>query len=185
MTYPLEMDAAFWAMKHFSTFLVGKHFVLFTDHKTLKTMGKVHTKTHNRLQLATFDFKIVYKKGSEMPADYLSRSFVKAITLDDMAIKAEQEKEPDYKALKAFLLNDTTHPSSGKAQALQTLAANCFVQDSILWRRFKRPNKPSRVLLMLHHSMRKDTIQEAHGTPLSGMIASTRPRNGSCNHTGG
>ena len=40
--YLLEMDAAVWAMKHFETHL-GKHFVLFTDHKPLETLGKVHT----------------------------------------------------------------------------------------------------------------------------------------------
>ena len=52
--------------------------MLFTDHQPLEKLGKVHTKTLNRLQEAmlTFDFEIVYKKGSEMPADFLSRNMV-------------------------------------------------------------------------------------------------------------
>jgi hypothetical protein len=38
-------------------------------------MGHLHTKTMNRLQLALLehDFVIQYKKGTIMPADYLSR----------------------------------------------------------------------------------------------------------------
>ena len=92
--YLLEMDAAVWAMRHFETFLLGRHFVLMTDHKPLETLGSVHTRTFNRLQLAMidFDFEITYKKGSEMPADYLSRNHVDSLTLDDSTIRTAQEK---------------------------------------------------------------------------------------------
>lgn len=45
--YFLEMDVTVWGMKHFATSLEGKYFFLFTHHKSLKTLGKVHTKTHN------------------------------------------------------------------------------------------------------------------------------------------
>jgi hypothetical protein len=71
----LEMQAAIWGMDHFSTYLKGQYFTLFSDHKPLEKLGKVHTRTLNRLQEAmnTFDFEIVYKKGSEMPADFLSK----------------------------------------------------------------------------------------------------------------
>ena len=65
--YLLEMQAAIWAMEHFDTHLPGRHFKLFMVHWPLEKLGKVHTKTLNRLQEAmlTFDFEIVYKKGSE------------------------------------------------------------------------------------------------------------------------
>jgi hypothetical protein len=55
----------------------GRRFILYKDHKPLETLGTLHTKTMNRLQLAMMDldFEIRYKKGSEMPADLLSRSF--------------------------------------------------------------------------------------------------------------
>ncbi|MBM3429159.1 MAG: hypothetical protein FJX95_10300, partial [Bacteroidetes bacterium] len=71
----LEMTAAVWAMDHFDNYLRGKHFTLFTDHKPLEKLGKVHTKTLNRLQQAMMDYSFVvqHKAGKEMPADYLSR----------------------------------------------------------------------------------------------------------------
>jgi hypothetical protein len=43
----------------------------------------------NRLQeiMNTYDFDIVYKNGSEMPADYLSRNLVTAISWDASALQ--------------------------------------------------------------------------------------------------
>ena len=104
--YLLEMDAAVWAMTHLETYLVGKHFVLFMDHKPLKTLGKVHTRTFNQLQLAMidFDFEFAYKKRSEMPADYLSQNLVDALQLEDMAIRQEQEKDENYRVPKDYLM---------------------------------------------------------------------------------
>jgi hypothetical protein len=59
----------------FNKYLKGKRFILFTDHKPLEKLGHLHSKMLNRLQTALLehDFVIQYKKGSNMPADYLSR----------------------------------------------------------------------------------------------------------------
>ncbi len=70
----LEMQAAIFGMETFEVHLKGRHFKLFTDHKPLEKLGKVHTKTWNRLQqmMNLFSFDIIYKQGSKMPADFLS-----------------------------------------------------------------------------------------------------------------
>jgi hypothetical protein len=62
-------------MDFFNEYLKGKRFILYTNHKTLEKLGHLHSKTLNRLQTALLehDFVIQYKKGSNMPADYLSR----------------------------------------------------------------------------------------------------------------
>jgi hypothetical protein len=75
------MQAAIWGMDHFGTYQQGRKFKLITDHRPIETLGKVHTKTLNRLLevMNTYDFDIIYKKGSEMPADYLSQNLVNAI----------------------------------------------------------------------------------------------------------
>jgi hypothetical protein len=61
-------------MEIFNEYLRGKQFILFTDHKPLEKLGHLHTKTLNRLQTALLehDFVVQYKKGTIMPADYLS-----------------------------------------------------------------------------------------------------------------
>ena len=88
--------AAIWGMEHFSTYLKGCHFTLFTDHKSLKKLGKVQTRMLNRLQEAmnTFDFEIIYKKVSEMPADFLSRNVIDAISWNNLELQQEQFKDP-------------------------------------------------------------------------------------------
>ena len=71
----LEAAAAVWGMEVFNEYLRGKKFILFTDHKPLEKVGHLHTKTLNHLQTALLehDFIVQYKKGTNMPAHYLSR----------------------------------------------------------------------------------------------------------------
>jgi len=69
------MHAAVWGMEHFSHYFKGrKLIILFTDHKPLEKLGKVHTRTLHCIQEAMlhYDLEIHYKKGAEMPANYLS-----------------------------------------------------------------------------------------------------------------
>ena len=62
-------------MDHFNEYLKGTKFILYMDHKPLEKLGHLHSKMMNRFQMALLehDFIIQYKKGSDMPADYLSR----------------------------------------------------------------------------------------------------------------
>ncbi len=73
-------------MEHFGTYLRGQKFTLFTNHRPLEKLGKVHTKTLNRLQeiMNTYYFDIMYKKGSKMPTDYLFRKLVSAISWESL-----------------------------------------------------------------------------------------------------
>ncbi len=71
----LEAAAAVWGMDFFNEYLKGKLFILYTDHKPLEKLGHLHSKMLKRLQTALLehDFILQYKKGSNMPADYLLR----------------------------------------------------------------------------------------------------------------
>jgi len=71
----LEAAAAVWGTDFFNVYLKGKQFILYTDHKPLEKLNHMHSKMLNRLQTALreHDFVIQFKKGSNMPADYLSR----------------------------------------------------------------------------------------------------------------
>ena len=70
-------------------------------------MGTLHTKTLNRLTLGMldFDFEIRYKKGSEMPADFLSRSLeqICAISILDKDWVDMQGKDTQCKLIKEAL----------------------------------------------------------------------------------
>jgi hypothetical protein len=89
---------------HFSTFevnLKGLHFKLFTDHKPLEKLGKVHTMALNCLQqmMNLFLFDIIYKQGDEMPADFLSRNAVDSIQFDLSTYAREQDKDDLLRSL--------------------------------------------------------------------------------------
>ncbi len=164
------MQAAIWGMDHFFTYLKGQHFPLFSDHKPLEKLGKVHTRTLNQLQEAMniFDFEIVYKKGSEMPADFLSQNVIDSISWNYEQIQEEQWKDPLIKALKNYLLNREL-PNDQKCQNIVSNFANdFFVDNDIVQRRIKRQLEPSHVVIILPQTLVNDVLQEAHGHLLTG-----------------
>lgn len=63
MLFILEMQAAVRAMDHFHTYLKGRNFLLFTDHRPLEKLGKVHINTLNHLQemMNRFDYLLQEK----------------------------------------------------------------------------------------------------------------------------
>jgi hypothetical protein len=152
----LEMQAAIWGMDHFSTYMRGRKFTLITDHRPLEKLGKVHTKTLNRLQeiMNTYDFDIVYRKGSEMPADYLSGNLVAAISWDASELQQAQNANPLLKALKNFLLNKELTRDLKCQQLFKLYANDCFIEDNIIWCHIKRQFEPSRVVIFLPASLK-------------------------------
>jgi hypothetical protein len=166
----LEMQAAIWVMDHFTTYLQGRKFKLVTDHRPLEKLGKVHTKTLNRLQeiMNSFNFDIIYKKGSEMPTDYLSRNLINAISWDSSTLQQAQNAYPLLRALKNFLLNKEL-PYDAKCQSLINFFANdYFIEDDIIWCHIKRQFEPSRVVIFLPASLTQEALADAHGNLLVG-----------------
>ena len=166
----LEMQAALWGMDHYDTYLRGRPFILFTDHRPLEKLGKVHSKTLNRLQeaMGRYNFEIVYKKGSEMPADYLSRNVVAAVNWEQNELVIAQQQDNLIRSLREFLINKTL-PSDPKCQQLiRHFANDCFVENDLVWMRVKRKFEPSRVVIFLPENLIEPVLQEAHGHLMSG-----------------
>jgi len=72
----LESLAILWACRHFKPYLVGKHFTIRTDHKPLMALNKANGYALDRINAELQEYlpyTIKYLKGSEMPADGLSR----------------------------------------------------------------------------------------------------------------
>ena len=160
--YLLEMQAAIWAMEHFDTYLWGRHFTLFTDH------WPFHTETLNWLQevMLTFDFKIVYKKGSKMPADFLSRNMVvDSISFDEDKIRDEQMLDPRLQALKKQLYSNTIPHYDTEAFWFCKLYQNdSFLDNGNMYRRLRWTG----VVLFAPPTMIEAILHEAHRAALSG-----------------
>lgn len=77
-----EALALVWGVEHFSYYLMGRKFIVRTDHQALKFIFKANPKESKRamnradgwaLRLEPFDFDIEYVKGDDNIADPLSR----------------------------------------------------------------------------------------------------------------
>ena len=165
----LEMQASIWGMEHFETYLRGKHFILYTDHKPLEKLGKVHTRTFNRLQelMNEFDFEICYKKGSEMPADFLSRNAVDAINLDMTNLAIYQDEDEILKHLKNFLLQKQLPFEPKMRNLIFQLSLHSFIEDGVLWTRLKHTAE-KRVVILAPAAIISDILKDAHGHILAG-----------------
>jgi hypothetical protein len=85
-----ELFAVKWALEHWSHFLLGRHFVVLTDHANLQYLqsqdvGKV---ARWALYLQAFDFKLIYIKGeNNQVADWLSRALPLDVDDDELIEK--------------------------------------------------------------------------------------------------
>jgi hypothetical protein len=114
-----------------------------------------------------FDFEICYKKGSKMPADFLSQNAVDAINLYMSLLAHSQDADPTLKALKNFLLSKQLPFEPTLRNLIFQLSLQSFIEDGILWTRLKNtPEK--RVVIMAPADIIPDILSDAHGHILAG-----------------
>ena len=179
--YLAEMAAACWGMEYFDNYLRGKRFTLYTDHKPLEKLSHLHTKTFNRLQELTlqYDFQIQYKKGATLPADFVSREIVEALT---EVVASIDPFGPDLQKLQKsdeYLIKINHFQKEGKwplnttkaeIRLLLPLTNSLFLDSRAVWIRLTDENYP-RTALWLPKIYRKRAMCEAHGNILGGHDA--------------
>jgi Integrase zinc binding domain/Integrase core domain len=170
-------------MDHFN--LKGKKFILYTDHKLLEKLGHLHNKTMNQFQTALMehDFIIHYKKGSDMPADYLSR--LPAMTSNPVIAAfdpfqsnlSELQREEQY--AKNILYFGRTkqwraHLSKKEANSHADLLKKMFHdKDRLLWVRLTDYKYP-RTALLLPRKYQKEALCEANNSIFGGHNATLK-----------
>jgi hypothetical protein len=175
----LEMSASIWGMEHFSHFLRGRHFALYTDHKPLVNLGAVHTKALSQIQEAMlkYNFEIIYQKGSEMPADFLSRNVisqlrqkrVNSLQFETQDFELEQDKEPWIKEIKDWMMTGSECKTPTAISYMKNYWNNrFFIEDDLLWVRIKIRGEPARVCLFLPSHKIKEVLGYSHGTLFTG-----------------
>ena len=80
-----EALAVRWAIEHFHLYLFGTEFTVLTDHKPLVSIFSNVTANPSAtiqrwcLCLQQYTFNVMYKPGSQNPADYMSQHPVKSV----------------------------------------------------------------------------------------------------------
>ena len=177
----LELQAAVWAIDHFSHYLKGRPFVLYTDHAPLTKLSQVHTKTLHRLHalLNEYHFEMKHVSGKKNAvADFLSRSHgpqsqqagVSAVAdaADLLTLREEQMEDPYIEPiLRALLANkEPLWPDELKKHRKNISLMNGLVTITLPPRPgFLHDNK-KRVLVPA--SLRQLLLKEAHNSALSG-----------------
>jgi len=176
----LEMMAAVWAMGHFDSYLRGRAFTLFSDHRPLENLATVHKKTLNRLQEAMleYNFVIKHKSGNEMPADFLSRNVLASVDVFNEDLPKLQQQDNFILAVRKFIMWGTLPSNKAQAQHVQKVAPECFLENDIVWRRLTRYDAQPRTVLLVPAKLTMALVRQAHGQLLTGHdgIFKTRER---------
>ena len=163
----LEMAGCLWGIEHFKYHLKGRPFFLFTDHQPLTGLSKVHKRTYDRLTEAmnTYNSQMIYKKGEEMPADYLSRHVVAPISWSEGEIEAEQAADDILCQVKRYLASQELPEDRGLRDLIIRQSEGCFIEDGIIWKRLPRKDQP---VVVLPRRLIPSVMPKAHGDHLSG-----------------
>jgi hypothetical protein len=172
-----EMSASVRGMEQFTQFLRGRHFALYTDHKPLVNLEAVHTKTLSQIQEAMlkYNFEIIYLKGSEMPADFLSRNVViqlsqnriHSLQFENQDFELEQEKEPCIKEIKDWMMTGSECKMQTAISYMKNYWNNrFFIEDNLLWVRTKIKGEPARVCLVLTSHKTTDNFGKQSWNPV-------------------
>ena len=174
----LEMQAAIFGMEYFETYLRGRQFSLYTDHKPLCKLSTVHTKTLNRLQLKMNDLhpEIRYVKGEDNTvADFLSRYQGMNVGMNAAAVDASpfriqtlQDLDPEVTAWKK-----ETAGLMKKEEDVVKLKDGKFmtIRDGILMIRVKARTgflSDPTLRTVIPKPMRPEFVQTAHNSVLCG-----------------
>ena len=94
--FQLEKEGIRWALNHFRPYLMGKSFLIRTDHKPLLSLarGNVDVMDSVSADIQSFlPFRVQYLPGKKMPADFLSRP-VMTTKVSDLLKESVEEKAP-------------------------------------------------------------------------------------------
>jgi hypothetical protein len=110
-----------------------------------------------------YDFEIHYRKGDEMPADYLSRNvFSLRDEEEEEALRTAQRGDWQLGTIIRFLEQGII-PESAEGKSLVTrYAKRCFLRDRILWIRIQRPEKGDHAVKCIPTGMRKQIATRMH-----------------------
>ena len=187
--YLLEMLAVTFGCEHYHHYLYGqKKFMVYSDHRPLSKLNKVHTKTQGRLRelLLDYNYEIIYRRGEDQEAaDFLSRNALdevkvtennqetepsksKNLDFEDYSrdeIKTKQANDEDCQNIQRFRRGNLDK-LDGATQGLIRRYEKDIVEDDhgILW---KMNGETSKLLIATRDHV-TDIIHKAHDSHIGG-----------------
>ncbi|PCJ23617.1 MAG: hypothetical protein COA94_08140, partial [Rickettsiales bacterium] len=170
----VELAAATFAIDFFQIYLKPNTFTLYSDHKPMTNLSKVHMKTLNRLQLmmTEFHFDIKWVRGEDnIVADFLSRNAIAAINAVDTApstiAKAQAEDGPIAAVRRAVVTGDWREvgPQWKLSKESLHLKDDILVIELRLRQGFSQRSKWH---VVLPRALHKEVMEMAHASVIGG-----------------
>ena len=117
-----------------------------------------------------YKFDIKYKKGSKIPADFLSPNAVEAVGIFDDNWILAQEQDEYCQIIKQHKENKKTCHCSQLE-----ISKSCFMENGLLWRQIHRHGKQSTVLIT-PATLREKIIKDTHGTLMTGHESTNKKK---------
>jgi hypothetical protein len=152
------------AVKKWRQYLIGRHFHIFTDQKSLKDMllQRIQTPEQHKWasKLQGFDFEIFYKPGkSNQVADALSRKFADGTML---LLTMFSHVPSLINQLKAYYLSDMHGKQLVSKSQLDQGTPNFYsYTNGLIY-------YPDKLFVRNYEDMRRSLIHEFHRTPTAG-----------------
>ncbi len=120
-----------------------------------------------------YDFEIIYQKGSEMLADFLSRQLrlnrINSLEFDDHNLVLDQDQEPWIKEIKDWMLNGAECKTTTAISYMKTYWRNQFFKEyDLLWVRIKIWWEQAQICLVLPSHKIAEILEVCHGTLFTG-----------------
>ena len=184
-----ELAAATLGIEAFSTYLTGRKFTLWSDHRPLEKVAVKHEKTLKRLQqqMLEYNFKIRYKKGeTNKVADALSRNAreeeeqtlhpdeVVINYLDKQYLPPEdlfvmQQQDP--------MCKDIHGAHAGKGfTTRRDIVERTFVHHDVVFINLDNPGEEVNTAVFAPKAMHGDILAGCHNSPQGGHMGITKTR---------
>jgi hypothetical protein len=125
-----------------------------------------------------YNFIIQYKKGAEMPADFLSRNVLEEIQIFTPDFPLLQQRDEFAATVVKFLQVKQLPANKHQAAYITRIALSCFLEDGILWQRLARHGAPAHTVVVVPAAHVDQLIHETHGALMAGHkdITKTKER---------
>jgi hypothetical protein len=195
----LELLAVVWSLKQFRHYVLGKKFLLQTDHIALESIRKTKDLSGRMarwiLVLQEYEFDVQYRKGKENAnADALSRLpvdtvdinvnmvSIRSMSIIDRQLMHEQQLDPTFGPLYQMVLDreeKEEHKGNESNITLSDTGLTQFVLVSHVLHHIHMMNNRTHIdqsilQVCLPESMRADILKEMHDAVFSGHLSTAK-----------
>ena len=179
----LEQAACVYGMSFFEHYLRGRPFALYTDHRPVENLSRVHTKTLKNLHLKMLELQpeIRYIEGKfNSVADYLSRYHGLGCAMIDTGVfrlRIMQKEDEECSKIREAAIPLLSQQEDGTPAEVKECRLPVVIHDGVLMVQVpvsKGTVSPTPWRVFAPVALRREIISEAHNSLIAGHAGNFR-----------